>query len=914
MSRRALIASLTSSLVAVVAACSSAARPPSPPPTVTPPPVTTPPPLPLVAPTAVRLPRPFAIDRAALDLAIDPAQTTMTGQVRLTGTMATTESVIWLHAEDLTITRAVARFAGPGPADVAKRAPAPIALEVITGLARGRIALRAPAPLPAGAPYTLELDYQAPIDGLETAGTFRQQLDGRWYVFSQHEAIAARRSFPCIDEPDLKIPWTVTLTVPRGLTAVANAPEVSSTTITDGRQRFGFAPTEAIPSYLVAYAVGPFEIVPAGTTSGGAPIRIIVPAGKAAEAAFAAEATPKLLAALERWFGIPYPFAKLDSLAIPTTVGFGAMENPGLITYSERLLLMPADAPEARKRRYVGVGTHEMAHQWFGDLVTPVWWDDIWLNESFATWMPAKVIGAVYPAFRRPEDDALGRGGALGADSLATARRIRQPIVAEDDIVNAFDGISYGKGAAVLRMMEAWVGADAFQQGIRAYLAAHARGNATAADFVAAIAAHSTAPDLAAAFSSFLDQAGAPQLDATIDCAAGARPAIHLAQRRYQTMGAAGPPGVVDATRWRLPVCVLAGGGGPKPERVCGVLAGDELRLELARCPRWVWPNADGRGYYRSALSADGWRALATRGWRQLGRADRLAAAQDLLAEVGTGAVGIDVALDWVPLLLAEKRAPAVQLAVEPLAGVRPWLAAPALARLAAWTERRLGKQARALGWLPGPGDTIDDEDLRASLVPLRARLGDGPLGRAAVTLAADWRSLPEGARRPILQAAVRVDPTLGDRLLADLRAEPDHGRAGDLAAALGVQFDPTRLAASLALVLDASLDLRDTLGILTAAVGEPETRAIAEQFAVDHLDELLARMPDEWGANLVGALTASCDAARVEPMRALAEAKLASHRGARRRIDQAFERMNQCIVQRATTIPVVERWLATAK
>ena len=180
--------------------------------------------------------------------------------------------------------------------------------------------------------------------------------------------------------------------------------------------------------------------------------------------------------------------------------------------------------------------------------------------------------------------------------------------------------------------------------------------------------------------------------------------------------------------------------------------------------------------------------------------------------------------------------------------------------------------------------------------------------------LAAGWRGLPEGVRRGVLQAAVRADVTVHDRLLADLRTEHEHGRAADLAAALGVVADPARLTAALALVVDPALDLRDTIGILYSAVGEPEQRALAEQFAIDHLDELLARMPDEWGANLVGTLTASCDAAKVEPMRAIAEAKLAGRLGARRRIDQAFERMNQCIVQRGRMVPAVERWLAKAK
>ncbi len=903
-----MVRSSVASFLIALAACGGAPRPAvvPPPDIVAPPPATvSPPPAPLVAPEGVRLPRTLAIEHGVLALDIDPARATMGGVATFIGTLAAPTPVLWLHAEKLTIARAVATpttLRGPNiPADP------PVTLEVITGVARGRVALRAPTPLAPGA-YMLTLDYTAQVDATESEGTFRQQLDGRWYAFTQHEPISARRSFPCLDEPDLKIPWTVSLTVPDGMLAVANAPELGSVVTADGRRTFTFAPTEAIPSYLVAYAVGPFEVVPAGTSSGGAPIRIITPHGKAAEAGFAVESTPKLLAAFERWFGTPYPFAKLDSIAIPTTVGFGAMENPGLITYTERLLLMPADAPEARKRRYAVVGAHELAHQWFGNLVTPAWWDDIWLNESFATWMPRKILDEVYPEFVWDEDDVIARGNALGGDSLSTARRIRQPIASEDDIVNAFDGITYGKGAAVLRMIEAWIHPDRLQRGVRAYMAKHARGNATAADFVSAIAAEATELDVEGVFASFLDQAGAPRIEATVDCT-GRRPTMTLSQRRYRPTGAANSD---DRTRWRLPVCVVSGAG--ERGTTCEVLVGDTLDWEMSICPRWVWPNASARGYYRAGMTAAAWSALRTEGWRHLDRRDRLAAAQDLAAAIAAGEVGVEIGLAWVPALLAEKSTPALQLAVEPIWGVRPWVKPGEQKKFAAWVDRLLGARARALGWLPRAKDTIDDEDDRGAIVPLLATLGDRELGKKAVALAADWRSLPEGPRRGILQAAVRADATVHDRLLADLRSEKNHGRAGDLAAALGVVGDPARLRAALALTLDPALDIRDVAAILWAALASEPQRTIAEAFAVDNFDALLARMPEEWGAGLVGTLTTSCDAAKVAPMRALADAKLAGRLGAQRRIDQAFERMGQCVAQRATVEPAVARWLTTLR
>ena len=261
-------------------------------------------------------------------------------------------------------------------------------------------------------------------------------------------------------------------------------------------------------------------------------------------------------------------------------------------------------------------------------------------------------------------------------------------------------------------------------------------------------------------------------------------------------------------------------------------------------------------------------------------------------------------------MLLADDRPPLVQVGVDMLVTVRAWTALAARPRLAALVDRRIGKRVRALGWLRRAADDVDDEDLRASTVGLVAAFGDRALGKAAVALAADWRALPEGPRRAVLMAAVRADPAVHDRLLADVRGEHEHGRAADLAAALGVVRDPARLRAALALTIDPAIDVRDAINVVQAAVGEDEIRADAEAFVVDHLDELLARMPDEWGASLVGTLVTSCDAARLESMRAAAEAKLAGRRGARRRIDQAFERFGQCVAQRAVAEPAIARWL----
>ncbi len=894
---------IISTAVAAAAGCGSKSKPPPPAGIVAPPPTRPPPPPPptvatIAPPTGVRLPRALSIERYDLALTLDPSQPTMSGTVAITGTVATPTTVIWLHAEDLSVGAARATVAG-------RERP----LEIVTGLARGAIALRATEPVPAGA-VTITLDYTAKLPADDSRGTYRYRVGDDWYAYTQHEAISARRSVPCLDEPDLKVPWRLRLTVPASTTAVGNAP--IETDVVDGAVRHvQFATSERIPSYLLAYAVGPFEYVAADTTSGGAPIRIVTLKGRSADAAFAAESTPKIVAELERWFGTPYPYAKLDSIADP--VKRGAMENPGLITYGERLILIPAGAGEQRKQAYASVAAHELAHQWFGNLVTPVWWDDIWLNESFASWLPEKVIAILYPRWIPADHVAAARNGALEADSLATARRIRQPVVTEDDLVAAFDGITYGKGAAVLRMLEAWVGPDRFQTGVRTYLAAHAWGNATAADFVAAIAAQAPELGVTAAFGALLDQAGAPRVTARVECPKGGPARLTLRQDRFLPLGAAAAD---DAVRWHLPVCVRVGGPGTRTVRSCSELPPDGATLALAACPAWLWPNADGRGYYRSALDADGWRAVRTGGWKQLSPAERLAAAQDLTAAVAAGAVGVDVALELVPALIAERTPHMVGLAVRIVGGVRAWIPPAREAAFAAWVRARFGAMAKQVGWTPRAGDGIDVERLRAAVVPLVADLGlDPALRREAVTLVrGNWRALPEAMRGDLLSVAVRAEPALHDDLLAAFKVETDRSVRADLARAIGQVSDPTRLAAALALGLDATIEQRFASLVVRSAFERPDTRPLAEAFVVANLDALLARMPADSGAGMVSSLASSCDATRLVTMRALAVQKLTGKRGAERAIAQAFESAAQCVARRAAAAPVLAAWLATLR
>ena len=852
-------------------------------------------------PPGLRLPAGFTPTRYRARLAIDPAQPGFTGAIEIEGELAAPTSLVWLHAEGLTFERAVATAGGR------EIALDPLLHDEVVGL-------RAARELPAG-PVVLALDYRGSFEVHDSYGAFVQEAKGDRYVFTQMEPTGARRVFPSVDEPWSKVPWELTLDVPAGTTALGNAP-VAREEATDAGRRVVFAPSQPLPTYLVAFAVGPFDLVDAGTTPGGAPIRIATPRGRAGEAAWAAEVTPKLVAILEDWFGTPYPYEKLDSVAIPMTAGFSGMENAGLITYREtRILIDPADASEDARRAFVVLAAHEIAHHWFGDLVTPAWWDDLWLNEAFANWMEEKVMGLFSPAWGLRVPVVVERDRALHADGLITARRVRQPIESADDIATAFDRITYDKGAAVIRMFEAWIGADDFRDGVRAYLAKHAGGVATSADFLAAIDAASDL-DVTAAFQTFLDQAGAPRLAAELRCEDRRKgPAvITLAQDRWLPRGSA-PPAGEPVPRWTIPVCV-AHGAAKTRQVTCTVLDGLEQELTLeGKCPTWFLPNADGKGYYRMGLSRDALDDLLGSGWKQLAPHERVLLAGDVRAAVIRGELALGAELDLVSRLVRDGSRHAIEMAVTIARDALDAASDASRPALVAWIEKTFGPRARKLGFLPDKGDGLDEELTRAALLPLVTQVGaEKKLLTRAVDLARDWRGLTGSVRRTVLGAALQTSGEVRAALRAAALAPTDAREARDVFDSLGALRDPEEAKAALEVLLDPEVDLKHGRHLLHGLAADPRTQPVAEAFLREHLAELLPRMPEGGAADLVEVVTASCDAGKRADAEAWAKQHIEPLDGGLRTSAQALEQMDLCIARRAAMAPELDAWLEARK
>jgi alanyl aminopeptidase len=847
----------------------------------------------------LRLPRNFLPASYAATLAIDPAATGFDGTIEITGEVVERSSVIWLHGHQLAIKRASAARSG---AEVALTAT-PHGDELLE--------LRAASPLGPGT-WTLAIDYTGSYDPLNTAGAFKQVVRGAPYVYTQFEALYARRVFPCFDEPDNKATWQLTLDIPADQVAVSNTPVEREQARAGGKKRVTFARTRPLSSYLIAFGVGPFDVVDAGKTRRGTPVRIVALKGRAGDTVWAAQTSARLIDLEEEFFGSPYPYDKMDMLVIPVTVGFGAMENAGLITYTETLILLdPRHGSRQREHEWIRVAAHELAHQWFGDLVTMAWWDDIWLNEGFASWAEAKIAARFEPGWREELAEVGERAGALDSDSLVSARQVRQPIVTPDDILNAFDGITYNKGAAVLNMFEGFLGHDVFLRGVRSYIADHAQGNATSAEFAAAIS-KAAGVDVGAAFATFLEQPGAPEITAALVCDRDRPPRLALSQQRYVPPGAP-PPG---ATRpWIVPVCAAYDRGGKRAE-ACGMLSGaaGEIELPAPSCPRWVMPNVGGRGYYRTAYTAAQVTALRDQAWPQLPPSERQAVFMDTTGAAAHGKLPLELALSFVPRQLAAGDRFSVGDAIGLPLSLRQLVPDELRPRYEGWLRTAFGPAARKAGLSARDSDSLDVESARSNLVYAVAVVGRDPaLNAEAIKLSEHWRDLPQGIRRIVLAVAARASPAVFDRLFQEVFHEDDRGRRGDLILALASVRDVKQQTAALGLVLDDRLDIRDTAFVFFGAEDEPNL-VVAQGYFQDHKDAILKRIPSDGTATgqawLAAVFTASCSPERRTEIVDYVTRTFAGMPGGARTVQQQIEAMDHCIARRQLLDSGVRSWL----
>jgi len=522
-----------------------------------------------------------------------------------------------------------------------------------TGVAR----LTFPASVPAGAAM-LRFEYSAPFRS-RGEGVYNTKVDAESYVFTQFQPIDARRLFPGFDEPVFKTPFDIVITADKAHVVISNAPQSSEEPAGEGLKRVTFATTEPLPTYLLAIAVGRLDVVegtplpPNSVRKRSLPLRAVATRGKGDRLRFALDSTGMMVKYLEEYFAVEYPYPKLDLIASPE-MGNGAMENAGAVVYGDPLILLADNASVEQRQRFGAVHAHELAHHWFGNLVTPKWWDDTWLNESFASWMGNKAGHAWRPEYQLDTVSLVQALAAMNLDSRIAARQIRQPVPTNLQISSSFDAITYLKGGGVLSMFESYLGEEGFRDGMRAHMRRFPHAVADVEDFMASLAQGSGRPDVVPAFRSFIDQPGVPIVDATLSCVddrngRSGSATISLRQSRYLPVGSKGDPNQT----WQLPFCVRYG-DGQTVAKECTLLTGVEttMSLDSAVCPDFVMPNADGAGYYRFALDDDGWRKLMAN-FDQLNEKEALVVADSLSAAYQVNRLSTAALIEAIRIVVA---------------------------------------------------------------------------------------------------------------------------------------------------------------------------------------------------------------------------------------------------------------------
>ncbi len=721
-------------------------------------------------------------------------------------------------------------------------------------------------------------------------------------IATELEPADARRVFPCWDEPAFKASFEPSVTIPRDLLALSNMPIAHEEPVGGASKRVSFAATPRMSSYLFVLAAGDLERLTGDAD--GVTVGVVTTAGKRKQGRYALASAISLLRYYNNYFGVKYPLPKLDLIAVPGGVG-GAMENWGGIVFNESILLFdPSSSSGALRRTIFSVLAHEMAHQWFGDLVTMGWWNDLWLNEGFASWMQDKAADSLHPGWQVWLNGGAAEQAAMEADARRTTHPIQQPVADESEAESVFDSITYSKSKAFIRELESYLGAEQFRDGIRRYMAAHAYSNATTADLWLALRQASGKP-VASIAVPYTEQPGLPLIVSRATCV-GDRQRLLLRQERF-TRGAASAP----AELWQVPISF----GSPGAKRPTGVvlLRGKTVRIAAGRCGAPIKLNFGDTGYYRVQYDAAAEAALA-KSIEVMAPADRVNLLADNWALVEAGRITADRYFRLVDAVV-DDRSRAVWEQVMATMGRLDDLerGLPGRAAFQAYARSRLRPAFGRLGWDRAAGEPEDNTILRAKLIAALGGLGDGAvLAEARRRFAAfvkDPGSLDVNLRGPVIHLAGRgADRATYDTLRALGRKATNTEERTRYYFALAAAVNPELVKETLGIALTDELptDLSNGL-ILTVAAGEHPELALA--FVKANFAALAAKRGPSFRAFFMPALMANfADRAHAEELAKFAPAHETA--GGRIAAARAGEEIIEAADFRARQLPAVDQWV----
>ncbi len=849
------------------------------------------------AAVTTQLPRNAIPSHYAVSLVPDAAQRTFSASVSIALELVQASDSLTLHAADLSFRHVTISAAAGQP---------PLAADKISiDREHQTVTLHFPRLLNKGG-YQLKLDYDGVI-GTQASGLFALDYENggasKRALYTQFENSDARSMIPAWDEPNYKATFALEVTVPAGQTAVSNMPVASNSTLADGRTLVRFATSPKMSTYLLFFAMGEFDR--ATRVVDGTELGIITQKGVIGQGQYALDSSAAVLKEYNDYFGVKYPLPKLDNIAAPgSSQSFSAMENWGAIfTFENAILLDPRVATQGDKETSFLVAAHEMAHQWFGDLVTMAWWDDLWLNEGFASWMESRTTERLNPEWQWHLRAVATREQAMGQDALATTHPVVQHIDTVEQASQAFDSITYQKGEAVIRMLENYVGENAWRDGVRHYMAKHKYGNTVSDDLWRAVEAAAHKPVTAIAHD-FTLQAGVPLIRVEDAVCRNGQTRIRLSQSEFSK-----DQPEKKALRWRVPVIAQTLSGAP----VRSVVSGGKASMTLPGCGA-VLVNAGQSGYYRTQYAAPAFAALAQQ-FGQLATIDQLGLLADSRALGMAGLMPASSALD----LIHRSSTDAAPQVWEAIAGTllalhRSYEGMPVQrAQLDRYARQRLAPVLAHLGWQASAGEAVAVANLRENLIATLGTLGDeGVIAEARrryAAAASDPGAMPAALRRAILSVvAENADAAIWDQLHAAARAEPSAMIKAELYGLLGEAKDAALAQRALQLALNDEGGVTTSAAIAAHVAGNHPD--LAFDFALAHYaafeQKVDASARSRYFARLAGQ---SADAAMVGKLRAYAGKYLSPQ--AQGDTNMVIAAIQYRIKVRATRLPEIDAWLA---
>ena len=847
-----------------------------------------------------QLPRIVTPQHYDLALTVLPDQERFQGKVTIHVDIRKPTSIIWLHGWELNVTRASLTLVDGRTMKVKYQQlnDDGVAKIELPEKVKPQRAL-------------LKFEYDARFMTTDLEGLYRVQQDDHWYAFTQFQAIAARHSFVSFDEPVYKATFAISLTVRNEHTALANTPQIGEVELPNGTKRVQFATTKKIPTYLVAMAVGPLDVVEAEPIPANSvrkdplQLRGIAARGEGHRLTYALKHTGRVLKILEEYVGVPYPFRKLDIVAVPR-FGGGAMENVGLITFRDLVLMVDEEKSAVnQKRAFAYYMAHELAHQWFGNLVTMPWWNDLWLSESFATWLEHRVVHEFDPSYKAMEGQVEDVIDAMNEDSLLSARQIRQPILTSHDIDNAFDEITYDKGGGVLAMFERYLGVENFQKGIRHYLEQFPYQAVDTEQFLAALSTGSGI-DISQSFRSFLTQPGVPLVVVNPSCHEGTA-TVSLRQTRYLPIGSIGQ----SKGLWQVPVCMRYGIEGETFE-TCELMGEQETVMEISTrgCPDWILPNADGAGYYRWSLPLEDLRRLKETANESLSTRELLSVGDSLWAGFARGTVSAAAALELASWFT---RHPEREVASIPMRFVRftrdRLVETEQRERVERFARELYAGTYRQLGFNPVAGEPDESRLFRRDLLAFLAQVGRQPevrrqlarLGQAYIGYGSDGLIHPDAADANLVRLALGVAVQDGDddffnaviKHLNDRSTERRVRRR--LRSALAQATESTLAERVRDLTLSDSIRAYQKYRLLRRHLRLVENHADGLEWLRENLNALLEEIPSDHGGSLVWVTASFCSAEAAASVQKLFGPKINALQGGPRNLQGTLETINQC-------------------